>query len=272
MAYATLPVAGDFNGTNELTSTNRPTGAVGMGILSPNGGFKKLIAFGNVPGSSTPGGFTRIAQGINLSDAQALLTNQPPATKVVSNVLYAIEDNAWNGGNGDNMAWVPGLDGNTFDVKGTGFVGGVLQVVTVDVAAGTYVPFAAGAAGAPRDPLAIGDDLQVTAAVMDASNTWQDGDLLSYGNATLQDAGAPPAVVGQHASVLVGAADVATLDEFNGQDSDGITWVYRYTRRTDGTSGWTRTRKAGPVLITDSAGLDWAVTVNTSGNLVTTQL
>lgn len=151
MPYATLPVAGDFNGTNVLTSTNRPTGAVGIGILLPGGGFKKLIAFGNVPGTSAPGGFTRIAQGINLAGAQALLTNQAPAAKVVSNVLYAIEDSAWNGGNGDNLAWVNGLDASTYNVVGAGFVNGALQVVTVDVAAGTYVPFAAGAAGTPRD-------------------------------------------------------------------------------------------------------------------------
>lgn len=95
--------------------------------------------------------------------------------------------------------------------------------------------------GTARDPFAVGDNLVLTAAVMGA--TWVDGDLTSYASAADQQAAAPPAKAGQDSSILVGSADVATNDEFDDKDSTGSAWRYRYGRRNDGTSGWTRTPK-----------------------------
>lgn len=98
--------------------------------------------------------------------------------------------------------------------------------------------------GTARDPYAVGDVESITDAVLDSSNTWVDGDLTAYGSPALQNAAAPPADPdGQHASVLVGTADVATMDEFDMRDSTGSAWRYRYSRRNDGTSGWTRIPK-----------------------------
>ena len=118
------------------------------------------------------------------------------------------------------------------------------------------VPFASGTANVWRsfllsnalfrDPYAIGDNASVTAAVTDASNTWVNGDLTAYGLPALQDAGAPPAVAGQAASILVGSADVATSDQFDIKAAAGDWgWHYLYGRRNDGTSGWTRIIKGG---------------------------
>lgn len=97
--------------------------------------------------------------------------------------------------------------------------------------------------GTARDPFAVGDNAAITEAVMAASNTWVDGDLIAFGSDALRMAGAPPAVSGQNASILVGTADVATMDEFDKKDAGGYAWRYRYSRRNDGTSGWTRTAK-----------------------------
>lgn len=82
-------------------------------------------------------------------------------------------------------------------------------------------------------------------AVRDPSNTWVYGDLTAYGNATLQNAGAPPAQAGQHASILVGTAVLRSGQGFDAfeKGSTTIAWRYRYERRNDGTSGWTRTGK-----------------------------
>jgi hypothetical protein len=95
--------------------------------------------------------------------------------------------------------------------------------------------------GTARDPFAVGDNPAITAAVTAAN--WVDGDLLSYASAADQDAAAPPAEPNQNASILVGTADVATMDEFDMKDASGSAWRYRYSRRNDGTSGWTRTPK-----------------------------
>ena len=97
-----------------------------------------------------------------------------------------------------------------------------------------------GAMGTPRDPFAIGDNPAITAAVLDLSNQWVKGDLVAYGSDALRMAGAPPAEAGQDTSILVGTADVATMDEFDKTDADGYAWRCRYSRRNDGTSGWTR--------------------------------
>lgn len=117
----------------------------------------------------------------------------------------------------------------------TGIQGGFITLSNPSAGGG-------GSIGTPRDPLAVGDNLQITAAVTDASNTWQNGDLIAYGSPALQDAGAPPAVAGQHSSILVGTADVATKDEFSAFYGGGA-WNHCYTRRNDGTSGWTRNPK-----------------------------
>lgn len=117
------------------------------------------------------------------------------------------------------------------------------SAATFDATKWTAISTGSGTPGTARDPLAIGDNASVTAAVKDASNTWVKGDLTAYGSQALQNAGAPAAVAGQNSTILVGTADVVTPDEFSGTDSTGSAWNYRYFRRNDGTSGWTRTPK-----------------------------
>lgn len=94
-----------------------------------------------------------------------------------------------------------------------------------------------------RDPFAVGDNAAITSAVLDLSNTWVKGDLTAFGSDALRNAGAPPAISGQNSSILVGTADVATMDEFDKTDANGNAWRCRYSRRNDGTSGWTRLGK-----------------------------
>ncbi len=228
-----MPPGGLNATTGIFTDQNPPANLLGMGYENPNGALELAADAGY-----QAGGTTIISQPLNLSAAQALQSS----FGVVANVLYAIEDIAWNAGSGDNLVAVHGLGGAEYAPVGYGVVGGTWQLVSVDVAAGTYVPFAGGAVGTPRDPLAVGDVLSIADAVADPSNTWTAGDLTAYGSPALQDAGAPPAVAGQNGSVLVGSADVATMDEFDRLDAGGA-WRYRYSRRNDGTSGWTRTPK-----------------------------
>lgn len=160
MPYATLPVAGGLNGTNVLTSTNRPAGTVGMGILGPGGGFKKLISFGNVPGSNTPGTPAAIAETVSLNVLQA----KPGSGEVVANVQYACSSDLWNNAAGGTV-WVLGLKTDAYWPVGIGTVNGTRQLVTIDVAAATYVPFAGGAAGPLFDPYDV--SLAIRQAVVD---------------------------------------------------------------------------------------------------------
>ena len=85
-------------------------------------------------------------------------------------------------------------------------------------------------------------------AVRHTGNTWVSGDLTAYNDSTRQSAGAPPAVSGQPANTLVGAAAVGLGQEFDAFTWDGTTattnaYEFTYKRRNDGTPGWTRKMK-----------------------------
>jgi len=128
------------------------------------------------------------------------------------------------------------------------WLGPPTQLGTLDEANANWVLVAGGSSATPgtgtaRDPFAVGDNSAITNAVLDLSNTWVDGDLTAYGSAALQAAGAPPAQAGQNSTILVGSADVVTMDEFDKRDANGFAWRCRYSRRNDGTSGWTRIGK-----------------------------
>lgn len=152
---------------------------------------------------------------------------QPPASEIARVTLSPADFAAWQGGKRvliyvEEPAGITGPPEQLTPPPGTG----------------------GGSIGTPRDPLAIGDALAIADAVADPSNTWANGDLTAYGSPALQDAGAPAAVAGQNSGVLVGTANVATMDEFDRLDASGAgAWRYRYSRRNDGTSGWTRTPK-----------------------------
>jgi hypothetical protein len=156
MAIQTQVVGGTLNATTGiLTDAAPPTNLLGMGYEDATGALE-LAGQAAVTAADSGGGVAYITQSKTLAGLQALQTSQPPAAGVVLNVLYTSEDGAWNGGNGDNMVSVHGVagpTGTTFAPFGAGLVSGVLQLVSVDVAAGTYVPFAGGgpAVGTPRD-------------------------------------------------------------------------------------------------------------------------
>jgi hypothetical protein len=101
-----------------------------------------------------------IAQALSLSGAQQLRLNSQPDPQVVSNVLYAIESSNWNGGDSATV-YVHGLNATTYAPIGYTLLKGVMALVNVDVAAGTFSEFQAGSS------LATIDLLDLTGAQMD---------------------------------------------------------------------------------------------------------
>jgi hypothetical protein len=196
-----------------------------------------------VPGATSFAGLL----GRSTTRDKAIAAMNAKALTIGSDILLG----TWNGQPG-GVLFLPIGPGHYFPLAVIES-GGALVLVIADPRTGKFETFddyvrrlagSGGVAGAtPRDPLAAGDNLALVAAVTDAGNTWDKGDLVAYATPTLQQAAAPPAQPAQHASILVGDADVATMDEFDHKDANGFAWRYRYSRRNDGTSGWTRIAK-----------------------------
>jgi hypothetical protein len=146
MALATTVATGTTDALTGITTLDpRPANSFGIVELDANGNFRPVpeAALGVNGG---PGAATVIAETIGLNGLQDKLSNG----SIAANVQYACSSDLWNNGDGGTV-WVLGLKTDAYWPVGIGTVNGTRQFVTIDVAAATYVPFAAGAAGTPRD-------------------------------------------------------------------------------------------------------------------------
>jgi hypothetical protein len=213
------------------------TGPVAGAYVSKRLTVEQLVAYVLSQATAPALTLTALAELIDIQNE--LRNDRAPFTP---GVRYNITGD-WNAsGDPTQVVYVQAATVNSLEKVGTLHQAGQPDTgVEVDVVAGTAVP--SGGSFTTFDLLNPPDS--VRDAVRDPSNTWAYGDLLAYGNATLQDAGAPPEIAGQDASILVGTADVQPGQGFDAfeKGSTTIAWRYRYERRNDGTSGWTRIGK-----------------------------
>lgn len=104
-----------------------------------------------LPGDNAP--LAAILRQMALAQETSLAAAQRLSPNIVAGRLYGITG-GWNGATTESAVYVEGLNTTTFNRYGVGLIGGVLTEVTVDVAAGTFVP------KAPFN--SIGPGLQIT--------------------------------------------------------------------------------------------------------------
>lgn len=131
------------NADGTYTLGNRPTGAYALATVDA-AAAKVPAPIANFGGGTGPA--TNLDETVSLN----VLQTRPTTSEVVANKQYNCSSDLWNNGDG-GTAWVLGLDPTSYWSIGMGLVNGVKTFVTIDVANATYVPFAAGAAGTPRD-------------------------------------------------------------------------------------------------------------------------
>jgi hypothetical protein len=163
MRYQLVLAVGTTDPATGLTSfSSRPAGAVCLATKDANDLPVPLpqAALSTPTGPST----LDLATTVSLTTLQAL----PATSDVVRALRYDCSDDRWNNGDGGTVQ-VYGLTATEYSPVGIGLVNGAPQLVSIDVAAATYVPFAGGGPSAPaRDPFDV--DTLKRKAVVDANS------------------------------------------------------------------------------------------------------